>query len=97
MRALVFLLLCKPLDLTQNHLFQKVYTDIMGRGAAAPATVVIGTVEILDIVIVLVEVVVQVVTTVRAYQQTTEYIPLDNFCRNIFSRFSNCRIFFFPS
>ena len=22
---------------------------------------------------------------------------LDNFCRNIFSRFSNCRIFFFPS
>ena len=47
----------------------------MGRGAAAPATVVIGTVEILDIVIALVEVVIQVVTAIRAYQQAAEHIP----------------------
>ena len=46
----------------------------MGRGAAAPATVVIGTVEILDIVIALVEVVIQVVTAIRAYQQAAEHI-----------------------
>ena len=39
----------------------------MGRGAAAPATVVIGTVKILDIVIALVEVVIQVVTAIRAW------------------------------
>ena len=68
-------ILCKPLDLSQNHLFQKVYTNIMGRGAAAPATAVIGAVEILDIVISLVEVVVQIMTAVRTYQQTTEHIP----------------------
>lgn len=54
-------ILCKPLDLTQHHLFQEVHTDIMGRSAAAPATVVIGAVEIFDIVIALVEMVVQVV------------------------------------
>lgn len=47
----------------------------MGRGAAAPATVVIGTVKILDIVIALVEVVIQVVTAIRAYQQAAEHIP----------------------
>ena len=51
----------------------------MGGGAAAPAAVVIGTVKILDIVISLVEVVVQIVTTVRAYQQAAEHIPFSIF------------------
>ena len=51
-------ILCKPPDLTQNHLFQEIHTDIMSRCAVAPATVVIGTVKIPNVVIALVEVVV---------------------------------------
>ena len=47
----------------------------MSRCAAAPATVVIGTVEILDIVVTLVEVIIQVVTAIRADQQAAEHIP----------------------
>ena len=70
---------CEPLDFPQNHLFQKIHTDIMGRGTVAPATVVIGAVEILDIVISLIEVVVQVVTAIRAYQQTAKHIPFSIF------------------
>ena len=48
----------------------------MGRSAAAPATAVIGTVEIPDIGIALAETVIQAVSAIRASQKAAEDIPL---------------------
>lgn len=48
----------------------------MGRSAADPATAVIGTVEIPDTGIALVEMAIQVVSAIRASRKAAEDIPL---------------------
>ena len=48
----------------------------MGGGTGATVAAIVGTVEILDIVVALVEMIIQVVTTIRTDQQTAENVSL---------------------
>lgn len=64
----------EPFDLTQNHLFQKIHTDVMGRCTSPPAAVVVGAVKVFDIVISLIEMEVQFMTAIRTNQQAAEHI-----------------------
>ena len=45
-------------NLAQNHLFQKIHTDVVSRGASPLGAVIIGTVEVAYIMIALAEMVV---------------------------------------
>ena len=64
----------QPFDLTKHHLFQKVHTDIMGRGTGPPVALIVGTVEILDIGVALVEMEVEVIAAIGTHQQTGKHI-----------------------
>lgn len=64
----------EPFDLSQNHLFQEIHPDVMGRCTSPPAAVVVGAVEVFDIVISLIEMEVQVMTAIRTNQQAAEHI-----------------------
>ena len=66
----------KTLDFSKNNLFQKIYPDIVRGSTGSAISMIIRTVEILDIVVALVEVVIQVVPTVRANQKAAEDVPL---------------------
>ena len=48
----------------------------MGGGTGTTVAAIVGTVEILDIVVALIEVVIQIVSTVRTDQQTAENVSL---------------------
>ena len=69
-------ILGKALDFSENDLFQKIYSDIVRGGTGSAISTIVRTVEILDIVIALVEVVIQIVPTVRANQEAAEDVPL---------------------
>ena len=48
----------------------------MGGGTGTTVAAIVGTVEIFDIVVALVEMIIQVVTTIRTDQQTVENVSL---------------------
>ena len=66
----------KAFDLSQNNLLQEVHADIVGGGTGSTVATIVGTVEILDIVVALVEMIIQVMTTIRTDQQTAENVSL---------------------
>ena len=47
--------LCQPLYFTKHYMLQEIHTDIMGRGTSPSVALVVGTVEILDFGIALIE------------------------------------------
>ena len=68
--------LSQPSNLTQHHLLQKVYADVMGGSAAPTIALVVGTVEILDVGVPLIEMKVQIVSAVGTDQKAGEHIAL---------------------
>ena len=63
----------QPLDFAKHHLFQKIDPDVMRRRASTTISFVVGASVKLDVVILLVEVVVQIVTAIGTDQQTREH------------------------
>lgn len=63
-------------DFTKHHLFQKIYSDIVSGSTAPTITFVVGTVEILDLWVSLIEMEVKIAAAISTDQQTGEHIVL---------------------
>jgi len=66
--------LCKLPDLAKHHLLQKIHTDIIRRGTSPSAALIVGTVEILDFRVPLVEMEVEIAATISAHQEAGKHI-----------------------
>ena len=76
---MVFQVADHTVECQQYHLLQRVGPDIVGFVTGAPVAPVVGTVEILNEAVGVVDVVMQLVAAVGAVQQTGEHILLGIF------------------
>ena len=63
-------------DFTKHHLFQKIYSDIVGRSTAPTVALIVGAVEILDLRVALIEMEVKIASAVSTDQKAGKHIVL---------------------